>query len=89
MADVFAYLLTLSKAIDVDLIDAFFAKMEKNAHKYPIRQNEITPPRKRWLEQSLLTLPFIIPKPLRKQHSYCYPQIVVTEIFIGDALTKK
>ena len=50
MADIFAFLLTLSKAIDVDLIEVFFAKMQKNADKYPIRQNEISPPRKRWLE---------------------------------------
>ncbi len=36
LADVFAFLLRLSDVLDVDLIKAFYDKMEKNKKKYPI-----------------------------------------------------
>ncbi|OGH64723.1 MAG: hypothetical protein A3J66_00145 [Candidatus Magasanikbacteria bacterium RIFCSPHIGHO2_02_FULL_47_14] len=35
LADVFIYLLTLSRDLGVDLIEASYRKMEKNAIKYP------------------------------------------------------
>ncbi len=38
MADVFAYLLMLADALDIDLADAFCAKMERNEAKYPANQ---------------------------------------------------
>lgn len=50
LVDVFAYALVLCDAINVDLTQAFFAKMEKNAKKYPVLENGPTPRRKRWLE---------------------------------------
>jgi NTP pyrophosphatase (non-canonical NTP hydrolase) len=36
IADVFAYLLRLSDKLDIDLVKAFYDKMEKNTKKYPI-----------------------------------------------------
>ena len=36
IADVFAYLLRLSDKLDIDLVKAFYDKMEKNDKKYPI-----------------------------------------------------
>lgn len=35
MADVLAYLLNLANALDIDVSDAFYKKMAKNAQKYP------------------------------------------------------
>lgn len=50
LVDVFTYVLILGDTIGVDLTQAFFTKMAKNAKKYPIVENSITPRRKRWLE---------------------------------------
>jgi len=36
LADVFAYLVRLSDKLDVDLIKAFYDKMEQNKNKYPV-----------------------------------------------------
>ena len=38
LADVFCYLLNLALVLDVDLSDAFFEKMKRNAEKYPIEK---------------------------------------------------
>ena len=35
ISDVLAYLLNLAYVLDIDLSDAFFAKMKRNAEKYP------------------------------------------------------
>ena len=35
IADIFAYLLSISNALKIDLTDAFLKKMEKNEVKYP------------------------------------------------------
>ena len=36
MADVLAYLLNMADVMGIDLSDAFFAKMKRNAEKYPV-----------------------------------------------------
>jgi NTP pyrophosphatase (non-canonical NTP hydrolase) len=36
MADILAYLLSLANALEIDLSEGFFAKMEKNQSKYPV-----------------------------------------------------
>ena len=36
IADVFYWLLLLANKLDIDLVDAFEAKMRKNAAKYPV-----------------------------------------------------
>ena len=36
MADVACYLLALSNSLGIDLSDAIFGKLEKNAQKYPV-----------------------------------------------------
>lgn len=36
IADVFAYLLRLSDKLDIDIIESFYNKMEKNKKRYPI-----------------------------------------------------
>jgi len=36
LADVFKYLLLLSHELDIDLIEATYNKMEKDAQKYPV-----------------------------------------------------
>ena len=36
MADVFIYLLRLADVMGVDLVDAAYKKLEKNAEKYPV-----------------------------------------------------
>jgi NTP pyrophosphatase (non-canonical NTP hydrolase) len=38
LADVFLYLLKLARKLDVDLIAAAHAKIEKNASKYPVEK---------------------------------------------------
>jgi NTP pyrophosphatase (non-canonical NTP hydrolase) len=38
LADVFYWLLLLANKLDVDLVQAFQAKMEKNAAKYPVEK---------------------------------------------------
>jgi len=38
MADVFCYLLNLAQVLGIDLSDAFEAKMQRNAAKYPADQ---------------------------------------------------
>lgn len=49
--DAFAYTLVLADAIGVDLTEAFYKKMAKNAKKYPVSEDgSMTPRRKRWLE---------------------------------------
>ena len=50
LVDVFTYVAILADSIGVDLTQAFFAKMEKNAKRYPVAENGPTPRRKRWLE---------------------------------------
>ena len=49
IADVFAFTLTLAHAVDLDLVEAFNAKMEKNALKCPVSGSQLEL-RKRWLE---------------------------------------
>ncbi|MFK8138703.1 MAG: nucleotide pyrophosphohydrolase [Bdellovibrionales bacterium] len=36
LADVYIYLLRISDRLDIDLEDAFWSKVEKNAEKYPV-----------------------------------------------------
>ena len=36
MADVFLYLLNLSEKLDIDLMDASWAKLKANGEKYPV-----------------------------------------------------
>ena len=43
LADVFAYLIRLADVLDVDLEQAFGAKMIKNARKYPAERTELPP----------------------------------------------
>lgn len=50
IADVFSYLLILSDAIGIDITASFFNKIAKNAEKYPVLVDGMTPRRKRWLE---------------------------------------
>lgn len=50
VADVLAYTLAIGTALNIDLTESFLLKLEKNAKKYPIIENTVTPPRKRWLE---------------------------------------
>lgn len=38
IADVFCYLLGLAQSLDLDLSDAFYDKMKRNAEKYPADQ---------------------------------------------------
>jgi len=40
LADVFLYLLKLAGKLDVDLIQAAHAKIEKNASKYPVEKSK-------------------------------------------------
>lgn len=37
LADIFFYLVRLSDKLEIDLEDAFWKKMKKNAKKYPVR----------------------------------------------------
>jgi len=36
LADVFAYVIRMADVLDIDIIKAFYDKMEKNHNKYPI-----------------------------------------------------
>jgi dCTP diphosphatase len=49
LADILLNVLLFAHTIDIDLTQAFLAKMEKNALKYPIEEGG-TKRRKRWLE---------------------------------------
>jgi NTP pyrophosphatase (non-canonical NTP hydrolase) len=40
IADVFAYLILLSDKLNIDLIKAFYEKMEKNHKKYPLEKSK-------------------------------------------------
>ena len=40
MADVFVYLISLANKLDIDLIQAAEAKMEKNKTKYPVAKSK-------------------------------------------------
>lgn len=39
IADILAYILCFCNATGIDISDAFFAKIEQNAHKYPIEKS--------------------------------------------------
>lgn len=42
LADVFVYILEMCFYLDIDIIDAAYKKMEKNAKKYPVEKSKGT-----------------------------------------------
>jgi NTP pyrophosphatase (non-canonical NTP hydrolase) len=46
LADVFAYLLSLANALDVDLLAAFEAKMTRNEQRFPVEEVRGAKPRR-------------------------------------------